>query len=145
MTGNAGQAKCLYVLYLPLTDNQGRPQPRERLAWALTEVARFAGGYTALPPSDGAWVDGAGRLCYDRVLPVWVVAPAGPEGWAFFERLAAVLARLLEQQEIFIHATPVILAPSDEAACSLLLPLNRYSEAEGILVPVPSHPGEEAR
>jgi len=105
--------KALYTLYLPINSNDGQPQPKERLAWALEEIARFAGGYTLLSVSQGAWVNNRGEICYDQVLPVQVVAPIGPESWAFLAHLVALLAQVLEQQEIFVHATPVtVVEPS---------------------------------
>lgn len=96
-------------MYLPLNYNDGTSIPEARLRWARNEIARFVGGCTVLPASDGLWVDGDGQECLDRVVPILVVAPATPEAEWFFRRLAGELAALLEQHEIFIHRTPVAM------------------------------------
>lgn len=98
---------ALYTVYLPLNGNDGQPIAASRLNWARSEIVRYAGGCTVLPASDGLWVADGGQVYLDRVVPILVVAPAGPETEWFFRRLAAELAILLEQHEIFIHRTPV--------------------------------------
>jgi hypothetical protein len=98
----------LYTLFLPLNDNSGVPLPPERLHWAQQELVHFAGGLTCYEPSLGLWVHQE-TVYRDYVLPVQSVVPAGPEAEAYFIRLAGGLARLLEQQQIFVFTQPVQL------------------------------------
>lgn len=107
MDPNMQNQMALWTVYLPLNDNDGQPLATEQLSWARDEIARFAGGCTLLPASDGLWIGDDARTYCDRVLPIQVVALAEPESQWFFAGLAAQLALLLEQEVIFVHCTPV--------------------------------------
>jgi hypothetical protein len=104
--GDNSVSRALFSVYLPLTTNDGRPQPMSRLHYARDRIVAFAGGCTVLPTSEGLWVNEEGTLCRDLVVPLLVLAPAGVKSEQFFGRLAAELALLLEQQEIFVTWTP---------------------------------------
>jgi hypothetical protein len=103
-----GSHTTLYTLFLPMNLNNGDPMPPERLHWAQQELVQFAGGLTCYEPSLGLWVNHA-TVYRDYVLPVQSVVAAGPEAEAYFIRLAGGLARLLEQQQIFVFTQPVQL------------------------------------
>lgn len=109
MVAHASPRLCMYTLYLPLNYNNGAPIPEAPLRWARDEIARFVGGCTVLPASDGLWVADDGQEYLDRVVPILVVAPNTPETEWFFRQLAHELATLLEQHELFIYRTPVTM------------------------------------
>src|SRR5262249_40097905 len=64
----------LYSIYLPLNYNDGQPIAKDKLAWAHTEIVRYAGGSTVFPVTDGWWIDEQQQVFRDRVTPIWVVA-----------------------------------------------------------------------
>ena len=108
--GSSGEYS-LITIYLPLHYNNGDPMDPQRLEWALDMLLKRFGGLTRYQPGVGFWVGPAQKVFRDSVLPVLVVAPAGPETSAWFSTLAANLAVLLEQSEIFLFALPVLLVP----------------------------------
>jgi hypothetical protein len=99
----------LYTLFLPLHHNNGLPMQPERLNWAQREISRYAGGLTKFAPSVGFWVDPTAKVYRDLVVSLQTVAPTGPEAEAWFARLAAEMAVVLEQQHIFLFIQPVWL------------------------------------
>jgi hypothetical protein len=103
-----GSHTTLYTLFLPMNQNNGHPMPPEQVHWAQQELLQFAGGLTCYPPSLGVWVHEA-TVYRDYVLPVQSVVPTGPAAEAYFIRLAAELARLLEKQQLFVFTQPVQL------------------------------------
>jgi hypothetical protein len=110
----------LYSLYLPLNYNDRRPIPADKLAWAHTEIVRYAGGSTVLPLSDGWWVDDDNQLFHDRIMLIQVVTSSDTATERFFCHLAGTLARLLEQHEIFIHRMPVVVLQADSEKGAVL-------------------------
>lgn len=105
---------ALYTVYIPLTDSVGQPVSPASLQWTVSEITRFTGGCTLLPPGDGLWI--ANRQCYyDQVMPIQSVARVSAETTTFFHRLADDLAVLLAQREIFIHCTSVMTLATQPA------------------------------
>ncbi len=99
----------LYTLFLPMNHNNGHPMQPERLCWAQQELVQFAGGLTCYPPSQGLWVNHTMTVFKDLVLPIQSVVPASADADRYFARLAAEMARVLEQQQIFVFTQPVQL------------------------------------
>ncbi len=106
------QNRVLYSIYLVRNYNDGKSIPPYKLERALDQIANYAGGATVLPTSDGLWVGDTGQVFHDSVLPILTVAPGTAETEQFFCQLAGELAKLLGQQEIFIHRMPVSLIES---------------------------------
>ena len=97
----------LFTLCYPLTDNAGRPHPKQHLAWTQEQLTRFAGGCTCLRESVGFWGGRDGRTVQDAILPILTVTSANAESHSFFQSLTTYLADVLNQQEIFLYSTPV--------------------------------------
>jgi hypothetical protein len=104
-----GSHNTLYTLFLPMNHNNGHPMQPERLHWAQQAIVRFAGGLTCFEPSLGFWVSPALTTVRDFVLPVQSIVASGPEAERYFLRLAAEMAHVLEQQQIFVFTQPVQL------------------------------------
>lgn len=102
-----GNLATLYSVYLPLNDNDGRPMEAERLHEALAELVRFAGGLTRCGPGNGFWISGSGEVAQDAVSPVQVVVPEDGLSHLWFTAWLRRMARILDQQEIFLFAQPV--------------------------------------
>ncbi len=102
--------RMLYTIYLPLNYNDGAAIPASLLNRAKDEIARYTGGCTVLPASDGLWGSPDGQTHHARVVPVMVIAQADEYTDRFFRRLAGQLAEVLAQQEVFIHRAPVSVA-----------------------------------
>jgi hypothetical protein len=102
----------LYTLFLPLNHNNGRRIAAQRLGWAQREIMRYAGGLTRLAPSVGFWIGPSAKVYRDTVLPIQTVAHSGPQAEAWFTRLAAEMAIILKQHQIFLFAQPVWLLES---------------------------------
>lgn len=104
-----GTPATLYILFLPLHYNDGRRIQPARLSLAQREILRYAGGLTRFSPCVGFWIDRTARAYRDLVLPVQTVVSTSPEADTWFAHLAAKMALLLEQQQIFLFAQPVML------------------------------------
>ena len=100
------EARMLYSLYLPVTDNAGRPFPEE-LEWVWATLTRTVGSYTALPPGTGCWINATGVQACEPIVVLQVVCPASRETEAFFAQLARELAVRLRQEEIFLLSQPI--------------------------------------
>lgn len=105
----AGAPASLYTLFLPLNHNDGRGMQSDRLKWAQEEILNYGVGLTLGSPGIGLWPDRTGKVCRDRMLPLQAVASIGPEAEIWFAHLAAQLAVVLEQHQIFLFAQPVYL------------------------------------
>lgn len=109
-----GTPKLLYTLYVPLTQNDGQLQPLERLEWVEEEIVKRAGGLTRYAPGEGLWVSSVTTpLCRDEVIPFHVVTADGPETEAWLTELVADIARVFEQQEVFVFAQTVWLVEAE--------------------------------
>lgn len=105
-----GKPQTHYTVFAPLTQNDGRPQPPERLAWLEGELVNRAGGLTRYSPGHGLWVPPLSTvLCRDEVVPFHVVTANGPETERWLVTLMAEIARVFEQADVFVFAQPVWL------------------------------------
>lgn len=91
-------------IYVPLTQNDGQPQPADRLLDAERMVLAWAGGLTKHPPADGLWLDDNGQLFVDRT-QVWTVITDHTA--ADFVPVAERLAVLLDQYVILYTARSI--------------------------------------
>lgn len=57
----------LFEIAVPVKDNAGDIVPEGRHFAFETIIMQSAGGYTAMPPDDGAWRDDKGHIYYDRM------------------------------------------------------------------------------
>ena len=107
MANLKGTPATLYTLFLPLNHNDGRRMQPERLIWAQRKILRYTGGLTECARGVGLWLDEAAKVYRDSVLPIQTVAPTGPEAEAWFAHLAAEMAVVLDQHQLFIFTQPV--------------------------------------
>jgi hypothetical protein len=108
LQGTARSARR-YDLYLPLTDNDGRPFAAEQFdAVERRLVARF-GGLTSLQrqsPLRGIW-QGETRLYFDQVIIMTVLDFRRQGSTRFIAQLKQALLREFEQLEILITEQPL--------------------------------------
>lgn len=63
--------KRLYQIPVPIADNDGKAYDKRRVTAFRRALLTICGGYTLLPPSQGAWQDEqTGQTFYDAVEPV---------------------------------------------------------------------------
>ena len=103
-----------YTLFVPLTQNNGHHQPSERLNWIEQELMKRADGLTRYYPGHGLWVPSTTTtVCRDEIVPFHIVTANGPETETWLVELAAEIARVFEQDEVFVFTQPVwLLAPA---------------------------------
>lgn len=98
----------LVQLVLPLYDNAGRPQPRERFTETLRELTDTFGGATAFTrsPAEGLWESPDGQIRKDDVVVVEVMIETVDGSWWRHHR--AMLEARFEQEVILVRAIPCL-------------------------------------
>jgi hypothetical protein len=93
----------LVQLLIPLTRNDGSPQPADRFAELRAELVDRFGGVTAFSraPAEGLSDDGA-AIDRDRLILVEVMAPELDRGW--WANYRRTLEARFEQEELMIRA-----------------------------------------
>lgn len=98
-----------YDIYLPITYNDGRPIPDEKLDVVQQQLVSRFGGVTIQQrkfPLHGIW-QGDTRMYFDQVI-VMVVLDFRPRGSTrFIARLKSTLLREFDQKEILITESPL--------------------------------------
>ena len=91
-------------LFLPLTRNDGAPQPRALFAAVRAELVERFGGLTAFTraPAEGLWADGCGVEA-DRIVVFEVMDEAFDAGW--WRGYREGLERRFEQEEVLVRAS----------------------------------------
>lgn len=106
----SGQPYTHYTLYLPMTVHGGELAPPSMFQWAEQEITQEAGGLTRYHPGAGLWISPTTRVrTQDFILPYHIVAPRDPATHARLIALKAEIARVFEQEEIFLFTQPVWL------------------------------------
>ena len=91
-------------IFLPLTRNDGTPQPRELFAKLRSELVNRFGGMTAYSrsPAEGLWESEDGAVERDAMVIFEVVADDLDRGW--WSALRTRLEREFAQEEVLIRA-----------------------------------------
>jgi len=100
-------AVYLIQLLLPLSTNDGHPQPHERFSEVRRVLTERFGGVTAYThaPAEGIWKDDRGCDVYDAMVIVEVMA--GDLDLAWWRAFRKELERDFEQEEILVRATSI--------------------------------------
>ena len=107
---HSGIRQMHYTLFVPLTQNDGSQQPIARIEWVEGELVKRAGGLTRYYPGHGLWVPPMRNDIYrDVIIPFHVVTPEKGQTDAWLVDLAAEIAQVFEQTEIFVFEQPVWL------------------------------------
>jgi hypothetical protein len=90
-----------YTITVPTAPSDGA-----HIAEIETHILRLAGGFT-MTPGYGAWLNGSGQVVRDPVF-VYTVDSADPELAAALNVLAAYVAATLDQDAVYLTASPVV-------------------------------------
>ena len=118
MADEPATSSTFYTLIMPLEDSHGRPIDPQHIRWVREQLQENAGGLTCLSPGRGFWVDGQGRLCEDRIVPLQVVVQSTEGFQIWFAAFMSEMAWRFKQQEIFaftqsVHRFELLSAPSN--------------------------------
>jgi hypothetical protein len=89
------------VVYLPLTDGQGKPFPDTTVEEAVGSLVSTFGGATLGDRRDGYWLDEHGRLRRETVRPVTISFPR--ERLAGFRQAVRDVGRRLGQECMYVR------------------------------------------
>ena len=103
-----GAAHMLYTLFVVLTQNSGGLQPFRHVHWAEQELLKLDQGLTRHQAGTGLWVPQPHHpVCRDLIVPFQLVTTPGRQQEARVIALAAEMAQVFQQEEIFVLAQPV--------------------------------------
>src|SRR5690349_22360794 len=123
-----GQRNMLYTLFVVLTQKGGGIQPFQHLRWAEQELLKLDQGLTRHQAGTGIWVPPPCHpLCRDLILPFQLVTTPDRQQEAKVIALAAEMAQVFEQDEIFILAQPVWRLNHAQLAGPCPTPLSKYT------------------
>ena len=102
------QTKKLFLLFLPLNDNEGNPFPEIEFANVVIDIRRRFGGLTWMRPTHevallGEWVESVtGTIYRDELIAYFVVADATSKAEDFFAEYKSTLMTRFRQKDIFM-------------------------------------------
>ena len=102
------QTKKLFLLFLPLNDNEGNPFPEIEFANVVIDIRRRFGGLTWMRPTHevallGEWVESVtGTIYRDELIAYFVVADATSKAEDFFAEYKSTLMARFRQKDIFM-------------------------------------------
>ena len=100
----------LFQIFLPLADNQGRPQDYELMRKVQGELTRKFGGLTAYSraPAKGVW-HGGGKAHKDDIVIVEVMSDKENSAW--WTAYRKTLEKRFKQKEVLIRRQTIHVIP----------------------------------